>query len=129
MTRSKRRRRVPLFEFEGRAEPLLPMSAFWVRMARGAVVGASVLSFSLLTGVLGYHALGGLGWVDSILNASMILAGMGPVDQLRNDAAKLFASAYAIFSGVAFLTSVGILFAPVMHRVMHRFHLDEGGGA
>ena len=77
--------------------------------------------------MIGYHAIGGLPWVDSILNASMILTGMGPVDPMRTAAAKLFASAYAIFSGVAFLTSVGVLLAPLFHRFLHHFHLEVEG--
>jgi len=81
------------------------------------------LAASLGLGVLGYHWLRGLGWVDAVLNASMILTGMGPVSPMPTDAAKLFASAYAVFSGVAFLTTFSILIAPVLHRVLHRLHL------
>lgn len=81
------------------------------------------LAASLGLGVLGYHWLCGLGWVDAVLNASMILTGMGPVSPMPSDAAKLFASAYAVFSGVAFLTTFSILIAPVLHRVLHRLHL------
>ena len=68
-----------------------------------------------------------MGWVDSLLNASMILTGMGPVSLLPSDAAKLFASAYAVFSGVAFLTTFSILIAPILHRILHRLHLNEAG--
>jgi len=118
-----RRRRVPMIEFEHRGEPLLPLGAFWGRMIGNAFAGLAALAVSLLVGVLGYHTLGRLGWVDSILNASMILGGMGPVDHLETAAAKLFASAYALFSGVAFIAVVGILLAPVVHRLMHTFHL------
>jgi len=122
--RAGRRPRFAAIEFEHGVEPLLPMRQFLRRMVRGFVTGVSVIGVSLGIGVLGYHQIGGLGWVDSILNASMILTGMGPVDRMTSTAAKLFASAYAIFSGVAFLTSVGILFAPVVHRFLHQFHLD-----
>lgn len=128
-TRSALRPRIPFIEFEARGEPLLPLDRFWNRLRRGAIFGFGLIGGSLLLGVLGYHVLGRLGWIDSLLNASMILAGMGPVDPLPTDAAKIFASAYAIFSGVMFLTSVGILFAPVAHRFMHRFHLGEDGSA
>jgi hypothetical protein len=121
------RPRIPLLEFEKSGDPLLPLEQFWVRLARGIASGLALIGGSLLIGVIGYHALGGLGWIDSILNASMILTGMGPVDRMSSVGAKLFASAYAIFSGVAFLTSVGVLFAPIFHRFMHRFHLDEDG--
>jgi len=92
-----------------------------------AILSGALILFSLAVGVIGYHAIGGLPWVDSILNASMILTGMGPVDPMRTAAAKLFASAYAIFSGVAFLTSVGVLLAPLFHRFLHHFHLEVEG--
>ena len=85
----------------------------------------SWVRFSLGVGVLGYHFIAGLNWVDALLNAAMILSGMGPVNTLDSDAAKLFASAYALFSGVAFITTTGILIAPVFHRVLHRFHIEE----
>ena len=75
----------------------------------------------------GYHCFGNLPWVDSFLNASMILTGMGPVDRMETDAGKLFSSFYALFSGVAFLTFVAVLFSPLYHRFMHKFHLDIEG--
>jgi hypothetical protein len=80
---------------------------------------------ALLAGTIGYHFLAELRWVDAKLNAAMILTGMGPVDPMRTTAAKLFASGYALFSGVVFLTSVAIVLAPVFHRVVHKFHLDD----
>lgn len=81
--------------------------------------------FGLGVGVLGYHLLAHLGWVDSLLNASMILGGMGPVDALKSDASKIFASAYALFSGLAFIGIVSVLLAPFVHRMLHRFHAEE----
>ena len=81
---------------------------------------------SLGMGVLGYHLSEGLGWLDALVNASMILSGMGPVNELHNDTGKWFASFYALFSGVAFITSVGVMFAPVVHRFLHKFHLETG---
>jgi hypothetical protein len=89
-------------------------------IAFGIVIGA------LMLGVLGYHFVAGFTWIDALLDASMILAGMGPVNTLDTDAGKIFASAYALFSGVVFLGSVGVLFAPVYHRFLHRFHLEIG---
>jgi hypothetical protein len=87
---------------------------------------ASILiSFSLGLGILGYHFFAGLAWVDALLNASMILTGMGPVDTLKTDGAKFFASAYALFSGVVFITATGILLSPIFHRVLHKFHIEE----
>jgi len=83
-----------------------------------------IITGSLGLGVLGYRIFAHLGWIDSLLNASMILTGMGPVDPMRTNGAKLFASFYAIFSGVAFLSSVGVFLAPIAHRLLHRFHLD-----
>lgn len=84
---------------------------------------------ALLLGTVGYHVFAGLTWLDAELNAAMILTGMGPVDPLRDPGAKVFASLYALFSGVVFLTSMGIVLAPVFHRVVHKFHLDEDAGA
>ncbi len=112
--------------FEHRHQPILPAKHFRARMvAFGALSGALILG-SLAIGVVGYHLFAGLSWVDALLNASMILTGMGPVDPMPTAAAKLFASAYALFSGVAFLTSVGVLLAPLVHRFLHRFHLEGG---
>ncbi len=86
---------------------------------------AGLIGVALAVGVVGYRTLGGLGWVDAILEASMILGGMGPVAAMHGDAAKLFASAYALFAGVVFISSIGIFAAPLFHRVLHRFHLDD----
>ena len=94
-----------------------------MRVYKGMFLSLALITFSLGIGVCGYHFLGNLRWVDSLLNASMILAGMGPVDNLKSDAAKIFASFYAIYSGVSFLTVVAVLFAPIYHRFLHRFHL------
>ncbi len=82
---------------------------------------------SLALGVLGYHLIAGLSWLDALLNASMILTGMGPVNEIATAAGKLFASFYALFSGVAFLTIVAVLLAPAVHRFLHRFHLELAG--
>ena len=80
---------------------------------------------ALSIGVAGYHFIAGLPWIDALLNASMILTGMGPVDVLRSNAAKVFASLYALFSGVVFISLMGLLLSPIAHRVLHKFHLDE----
>ena len=95
-------------------------------MRRGVGIGAGIVSFSLALGTLGYHTLGALGWVDALLNAAMILTGMGPVSPLRTASAKLFATFYALYSGIAFLSTVAVLFAPLVHRFLHRFHLELG---
>jgi hypothetical protein len=94
-------------------------------MLRAFGASSLLMGASLGIGTMGYHHIGGLGWVDSLYNASMILAGMGPVADLKTDAAKLFASAYALFSGVVFVTAAGILVSPLFHRVLHHFHLDR----
>jgi hypothetical protein len=106
-------------------EKLLPWPRFLRRMVLSALLSAGVVSVALFAGILGYHAIAGLGWIDSLLNASMILTGMGPVDPMRSDSAKVFASAYALFSGVVFLSAMGVLIAPVFHRFLHKFHLDD----
>ncbi|MEO6027516.1 MAG: hypothetical protein ABIR79_11675 [Candidatus Binatia bacterium] len=104
--------------------PLLSRTEFALRVAKNAMLGLGLIVVSLAIGVVGYHVTAGLGWVDSLLNASMILTGMGPVDELQTDGAKIFASFYALFSGVAFLTIVAVLMAPLVHRFLHRFHLE-----
>jgi hypothetical protein len=98
------------------------------------LIGATVIGACLALGVVGYHVFARLSWLDSLLNASMILTGMGPVNPMTTTGAKLFASFYALFSGVAFITTIGVLLAPAVHRFLHRFHLelasdDEAGGA
>jgi hypothetical protein len=112
-------------KFERKHEGLLPRKAFFVRVARTAAVVGAVIGVGLGIGMIGYHLLAGLDWIDSLLNASMILTGMGPVNPLPTASAKLFASAYALFSGVLFLSAVGALLAPFVHRSMHKFHLEE----
>lgn len=94
------------------------------KMLRNLLVGTAFLFLSLFIGAAGYHWFFHLGWIDAVYNASMILTGMGPVDPAPNQAAKLFASAYAIYSGVAFLTCVAIILSPVVHRFLHQFKLD-----
>ena len=110
--------------FEHRREPLLPRRLFLRRLARHGAIALGLISGALGIGILGYHWCEGLGWLDSLLNAAMILSGMGPVNQLQHDAGKWFASFYALCSGIAFITSIGVLIAPVAHRFLHKFHLD-----
>ena len=125
MTKAEKTKQSGLFVFEHRRQPLISGSAFARRMLNNGVIGVAVLTVALLIGILGYRWTAALSWVDALLNASMILGGMGPVDTLATDSAKLFASFYAIFSGVVFLAVFGILAAPVYHRIIHRFHLEE----
>ena len=93
-------------------------------MLRSALVASAVVTVSLGIGVVGYHCLEKLPWVDALLNASMILGGMGPVDAVKTTAGKLFASGYALFSGIVFLSVAALLFAPLLHRIIHHFHFD-----
>jgi hypothetical protein len=113
--------------WEQRHQPLLPRSQFLVRLGRWAGVAIVVVTISLAVGMCGYHFLEKLPWIDSLLNASMILGGMGPVDQIKTDAGKIFASFYALYSGLAIISVAGLLLAPVVHRFLHKFHVDSGG--
>jgi hypothetical protein len=111
--------------YEHHKQPLAKRSVFAKRLALNGITGLILLVFSLGIGVVSYHVLEGLSWVDALLNASMILGGMGPVTPLQTTAGKIFASFYALYSGVVLLASVGILAAPIFHRFLHRFHLAE----
>jgi hypothetical protein len=111
--------------YEHRNHPLLSRAKFIRRVGRHLVVALLFIAVALGIGVVGYHGLGHLNWIDSLLNASMILGGMGPVDQLQSIAAKIFASCYALFSGLAFIGIAGLLLAPFAHRLLHRFHIQE----
>jgi hypothetical protein len=99
--------------------------SFSHRLLRAFGLACALIAFSLGLGVLGYHYFANLEWVDALLNASMILTGMGPVDILHTKGAKVFASAYAIFSGVVFISATGIFLSPIFHRVLHRFHIEQ----
>ena len=112
------------WRYEHRMQPLLPRVQFLKRMAIHAAVAFGIIGGSLLMGILGYHYLEGLGWLDALVNASMLLGGMGPVNPLQKTAGKIFASFYALYSGIVFLLTVGILIAPVAHRILHRMHLE-----
>lgn len=111
--------------FEKRSEPMLSRVAFIGRSLRFFIYSMSLLIISLGIGMLGYAYFADLNWIDAFLNASMILTGMGPIDDMKTDAAKLFAGFYALFSGVAFLSIAAVLFAPIAHRFLHALHLDD----
>ena len=96
-----------------------------MRVANHLAFSLGVIAVSLGAGVLGYHDVAHFTWIDSLLNASMILGGMGPVGNLESDAAKVFASMYALFSGIVFIAVLGMLLAPFVHRIMHKLHMDE----
>ena len=111
--------------YEQRRHTLLPRQAFYRRAGRHALFAALILLAVVGIGTAGYTWIAGLSWLDAFLNASMILSGMGPVDRMTTDGAKLFAALYALFSGLVFIGVAGVLVAPWVHRLLHRFHLDE----
>ena len=111
--------------YERRHDQLAPRVVFVKRIIASLLVALCLISVALFIGICGYHFLAGFGWIDSFLEASMILGGMGPVNQLPTDAAKVFASIYALFSGLILIALMGIILSPVIHRVMHKFHVDE----
>jgi len=113
--------------FEKKQESIAPIHIFAKRLITFLLISLLVLSVALGIGVLGYHYIAKLNWIDALLNAAMILGGMGPVDPLPDEAAKLFASFYALFSGVVFISTAGIMLTPLMHRVLHKFHIDDEG--
>jgi hypothetical protein len=112
-------------QFEHKSRPLLPKEQYYKRVLRYAGFSLSLITISLGIGVLGYHYTNSLSWLDSLVNASMILTGMGPVDPLVSNKAKWFASFYSIFSGVIFLSTVAVFLSPIFHRFLHKFHLDD----
>jgi len=112
---------------ERKHERIAPVSVFVRRLAVSALVAGALISVALFIGISGYHWIAGLGWADSLLEASMILGGMGPVNQIKTTGAKVFASGYALFSGLMFIAVMGIVLAPVAHRVMHLFHVPDEG--
>jgi hypothetical protein len=105
--------------------PVLPRAKFISRMVFLGLFALGIIVFSLGMGVLGYHYFEHLSWLDSLLNASMILTGMGPVDVLHHPSSKLFASFYSLFSGIVFLSTVALLLAPIAHRFLHFFHIES----
>jgi hypothetical protein len=111
--------------FERHHDELAPVSVFVKRLLGSVVMALGLIGVVLLIGITGYHFIGGFNLVDSLLEASMILGGMGPVNQLQSDGAKIFASIYALFSGLIFIAVMGLVLSPVVHRLLHKFHVDE----
>lgn len=110
--------------YEHRSQPLLPRRAFLWRMLQHAGLAALGLGGSWAMGIAGYHYLGGLPWIDAVLNSAMLLGGMGPIDRVNSTVGKLFASFYALYAGLVFLIAAGLLFAPLFHRLLHRLNLE-----
>ena len=111
--------------FEHKHQKIAPVSVFIKRLAGCVGIAILLILISLSIGIAGYHWIAGFNWIDSLLNASMILGGMGPVNLLTNTSAKVFASLYALFSGLVFIALMGIVFSPIAHRMLHKFHVDE----
>jgi hypothetical protein len=110
--------------FERRTQPLISRRAFLRRLAGSTGLGIGLVAMSLFIGMLGYHYFEGLSAIDSFLNASMLLGGMGPVEQPQTFAGKLFAGLYSLYCGLAVIVVAGVIFAPVIHRLFHKFHLS-----
>jgi hypothetical protein len=111
--------------YEHRSVPVLTRQHFVRRMLQHFLLVLLVIGGSLIIGVVGYHVFAGFAWIDSLLNAAMLLGGMGPVGDIPTNSGKLFASAYALYAGLVLITASGIMLAPVMHRVLHLLHVEE----
>ena len=112
-------------EFEHRAQPVIPPHQFIVRMAHSGIIALAHITVSLIIGMVGYNILEGLSWIDAFLNASMLLGGMGPVNAPVTFGGKLFAGLYALYCGLAVIFVAGVILAPVAHRILHRFHIEN----
>lgn len=111
--------------YESRSHPLLPRAKFVRRELRHIAAALGLLAFSLVVGMAGYEHFEHLAWRDAFLNAAMLLGGMGPVDPPKTDGGKLFAGLYALYAGLVFLFAAGVVLAPVLHRIMHKFHWEQ----
>jgi hypothetical protein len=113
--------------YEHRQARPLSRGRFYRRVANHSAAAALVLAGSLLMGIVGYIYFESLGWLDAFLNAAMLLGGMGPVNAPKTPGGKLFAGMYALYAGLVFLIAAGVVFAPIAHRLLHRFHFEESG--
>ena len=111
--------------YEHVSQPLLKPREFYRRVLKNLFFACFVLFISLVIGIVGYHQTSDAGWIDSLHNASMILSGMGPVIEIKTTAGKIFSSFYALFSGIVFISNIGIILAPAIHRLIHHLHLQE----
>jgi hypothetical protein len=118
-----RRRR--FLHFETKEQPLLPRRVFLRRLAENFGLACALIGVSLLAGMAGYAGFEGMSWVDAFANASMILSGMGPLEPLKTTGGKLFAGCYALYSGLMVIVATGIILAPLIHRLMHQFHVES----
>jgi hypothetical protein len=110
--------------YEHYRQPIISRTAFFLRILLHVGIAVGIVVASLALGIIGYHVFEGLSWIDSTVNAAMILGGMGPVNQLYTNAGKVFAAFYALFSGIVFLVAVAVMLAPVAHRLLHRFNIE-----
>jgi hypothetical protein len=111
--------------YEHRRQKLAPIKIFYQRVLKNILLATIILFICLMIGVLGYHYTANIPWLDSLHNASMILSGMGPVVEIKTVGGKWFSSIYALFSGVVFITNIGIILAPAMHRLFHRLNVED----
>lgn len=114
-----------LLTYENRGQPVASSVVFYTRVRRHALWSLMVVVLSLIIGSFGYIYFEGMRPIDAFTNAAMILSGMGPLDPLLTDGGKIFAALYAIVSGFLLLGLAGLMLAPVFHRILHSFHVDE----
>ena len=110
--------------FEHRHEPLASRAIFFRRLAKYVSLALGFMAVSLVIGMAGYHYLEGMSWIDAFVNSAMLMGGMGPVSELHTDAGKLFAGLYALYCGLVVIIAIGIVAAPLLHRILHHFHLE-----
>ena len=113
--------------YEHHTDPLLPWRQFWRRLGRHSEIAITMLLVSLAIGTLGFHWLAPQGWLDAFLNAAMLLGGMGPVGSFEQPIGKIFAGLFALYAGIVFLGASVIFLAPIVHRILHKLHLEEQG--
>ncbi len=123
--RARRQAAAPAVRYERSREPLASRTIFVRRLRYNVMLAGAVIAVSLAIGMAGYAGFAGMSWVDAFENAALILSGMGPADPLPSDGAKIFAGMYALYAGLALVATAGLILAPILHRFMHRFHLED----
>ena len=111
--------------YENHRQPVARKAVFYQRVIKNVFIATFIMAICLVIGVVGYHYTDNTPWIDALHNASMILSGMGPVVNISSTGGKLFSSAYALFSGVVFITNIGVILAPALHRLWHRLHVAD----
>ena len=115
----------PLLQYEHKLQPVVPRDVFLRRLGRNAAVALSIIGVSLIAGIIGYRVLEGMDWIDAFLESAMLLGGMGPIHAPLTAAGKVFAGVYALYSGILVIGTAGIILAPIFHRVLHTFHVED----